>query len=152
VLDIAHYLPLAHEDWLRPSSVPVAGSGRIVLLVDDKAFFRDMLTPVLKAAGFRVVAAESADEALSLLRGGGRADVVVTDIEMPGKDGFQLVEALRSEPRLAHLPAIALSSLISPRAAERGRRLGIAAFVAKFDRSGLLAALAEAQPALGEAA
>jgi two-component system, chemotaxis family, sensor kinase CheA len=152
VVDIAHYLPLAHADWLQPTSARLAGSGRTVLLVDDKAFFRDMLTPVLKAAGFRVVVAEGADEALSLLRTGGRADVLVTDIEMPGKDGFQLVEALRAESRFAHLPAIALSSGLAPGAVERGRRLGIVAFVAKFDRSGLIAALAETQPVLGEAA
>jgi two-component system chemotaxis sensor kinase CheA len=152
VVNVAHYLPLAHEDWGRPGSRRVAVTAQTVLLVDDSAFFREMLTPVLKAAGYRVAAAGSADEAMALVASGARLDVVVTDIEMPGRDGFQLVEALRADPRSAALPVIALSSAPTPHALDRARRLGIAEFVAKFDRSGLIAALAETQAVLGEAA
>jgi two-component system chemotaxis sensor kinase CheA len=79
--------------------------------------------------------------------------VLVTDVEMPGKSGFELVEELRAQSRLAQLPVIALSSAVTPDAVDRARKLNIAEFVAKFDRSGLVAALAETQPAqMGEAA
>jgi two-component system chemotaxis sensor kinase CheA len=71
---------------------------------------------------------------------------------MPGRDGFQLVEAIRAQGGFADLPVIALSSGTTPDAVERARKLRIADFVAKFDRSGLVSALAETQPALGEAA
>ncbi|HKH32858.1 MAG TPA: response regulator, partial [Beijerinckiaceae bacterium] len=152
VVNIAHYLPLAHEDWARPSSRRLSRGARTVLLVDDSAFFREMLTPVLKAAGYRVLAAASADEAVSLLSSGARVDVIVADLDMPRTNGFQMVEALRSQPRSAALPVIALSSAVTPEAVERARKLGIAEFVAKFDRSGLIAALSEMLPALGEAA
>ena len=54
-----------------------------------------MLTPVLKASGYRVHTAASAEEALQFLVGGTRVDALVTDVEMPQKDGFQLVEARR---------------------------------------------------------
>jgi two-component system chemotaxis sensor kinase CheA len=111
-----------------------------------------MLTPVLKAAGYRVAAASGAEEALQHLQAGLRADILVTDIEMPGRSGFQLVEALRAQPRLAHLPVIALSSGVAPDQLGEARRLQIAEFVAKFDRAGLIAALAETQSHLGEAA
>jgi two-component system, chemotaxis family, sensor kinase CheA len=152
VVNVAHYLPLAHEDWAKPGARRLSTAARTVLLVDDSAFFREMLTPVLKAAGYRVAAAASADEAMSLLAAGARIDVVVTDIDMPGRNGFELVEALRAQPRSAALPVVALSSAVTPEAVERARKLGIAEFIAKFDRSGLIAALAETQPALGEAA
>jgi two-component system chemotaxis sensor kinase CheA len=152
VVNIAHYLPLAHEDWARPSARRLSRGARTVLLVDDSAFFREMLTPVLKAAGYRVLAAASADEAVSLLSSGARVDVIVADLDMPRTNGFQMVEALRSQPRSAALPVIALSSAVTPESVERARKLGIAEFVAKFDRSGLIAALSEMLPALGEAA
>jgi two-component system chemotaxis sensor kinase CheA len=96
--------------------------------------------------------ADGADQALSLLAAGARADIVVTDVEMPGRNGFQLVEALRAQARFARVPVIALSSAVTPEAVERARKLAITEFVAKFDRSGLLAALAETQPAFEEAA
>jgi two-component system chemotaxis sensor kinase CheA len=116
---------------------------RRVLLVDDAPFFRHMLSPVLKAAGFAVTAAGSAAEALTLVSGERRFDIVVTDLEMPGMSGFDLASALRADPRMADVPIIGLSSLISADAVERGRRVGLHDYVAKFDRQGLIAALKE---------
>jgi two-component system chemotaxis sensor kinase CheA len=152
VVNVAHYLPLAHDDWTRPAAARTAASVRSVLLVDDSSFFRDMLSPVLKASGYKVHAASSVEEALQLLGRGIGIDALVTDVEMPDRDGFQLVEALRADPRYADLPVIALSSGVNADALQRARKLRIAEFVAKFDRSGLLSALAETQNALGEAA
>ncbi len=152
VVNVAHYLPLAHDDWTRPAAARAAASVRSVLLVDDSAFFRDMLTPVLKASGYKVHAVGGAEEALQLLGNGTRVDALVTDVEMPGRDGFQLVEALRSDPRFADLPVIALSAGVNPESIMRARKLHIAEFVAKFDRSGLLSALSETQGSVGEAA
>jgi two-component system chemotaxis sensor kinase CheA len=53
ILDVGHYLPLAYEDWFVRKEMKVAGTARTLLLVDDSAFFRNMLAPVLKAAGRR---------------------------------------------------------------------------------------------------
>jgi two-component system chemotaxis sensor kinase CheA len=156
IVNVAHYLPLAHDDWTRGGPPRIANLSRSLLLVDDSPFFRDMLTPVLKAAGFKVFAAGSTEEALQVLAADKRIDVIVTDIEMPGRDGFALVEAVRAQARLHDVPVIALSSGVTPEAIERARRLRISEFVAKFDRSGLVAALAETGAAdarsLGEAA
>src|SRR5215510_12712351 len=143
VVDIAHYLPLAFEDWLawaggRPDRSPVR-----VLLIDDAPFFRNMLAPVLKAAGYVVTPASSGQEALALIEGGARFDIVVTDLDMPGMDGFDFTAAIRKDPRTAAIPVIGLSSLASPETIERGRKVGLHDYVAKFDRSGLIAALKE---------
>ncbi|MBV9562338.1 MAG: response regulator, partial [Bradyrhizobium sp.] len=123
-----------------------------VLLVDDSAFFRNMLTPVLKAAGYEVTTVPTAHDALAVLKTGKAFDVVITDIEMPGMSGFELAEAMRSDPRTAPLPVIGLSSTISPESVERGRSVGFHDYVAKFDRQGLIAALKEQDPEMSEAA
>ena len=79
-------------------------------------------------------------------------DIIVSDIEMPGMNGFELAEAVRSDPRSADVPIIALSSITSPAAIERGRQAGFHDFVAKFDRQGLIAALKESTVELNQAA
>jgi two-component system chemotaxis sensor kinase CheA len=152
VIDIAHYLPLAFEDWLHWRRQRSDASPRHVLLVDDAPFFRNMLSPVLRAAGFVVTTAASVDEAVALLHSNRQFDVVVTDIEMPGKDGFELASAVRANSRTSHLPVIGLSSLVSTEAIERGRQVGLHDYVAKFDRQGLIAALKEQTAELVRAA
>ncbi len=151
IIDVGHFLPLAFEDWFRRKEQPVQHRTRTVLLVDDSPFFLNMLTPVLQAAGYVVTAVSSAHEALAMLKEGRAFDVAITDIEMPDMNGFQFAEIVRADPRTADLPVIALSSVVSAEAIERGRRVGFHDYVAKFDRQGLIAALKE-QTDVGRAA
>jgi two-component system, chemotaxis family, sensor kinase CheA len=143
IIDLEHFLPLGFEDWFGCSQAHGSRRQRSVLLVDDSAFFRNMLTPVLKAAGYEVTTASGAEDALALLNKGRRFDVILTDIEMPGMSGFDLAQQVRGDPCMTHMPVIALSSMISPDAIERGREVGFHDYVAKFDRRGLIAALKE---------
>jgi two-component system chemotaxis sensor kinase CheA len=142
IVDVGHFLPQAFEDWFRHGDVAARGP-RTVLLVDDSAFFRDMLAPLIKAAGYQVVAVGSAAEALTALKAGTRFDLVVTDVDMPDMDGFALAEAIRAAPAGADMPVIALATTVSAEAIERGRAVGFHDFVAKFDRMGLIAAIKE---------
>ncbi len=151
IIDVAHFLPLAFADWFRRKEQPERAKARSVLLIDDSPFFRNMLTPVLQAAGYAVTEAVSAQDALALLNDGRVFDVAVTDIEMPDMDGFEFAAAVRADARTADLPIIALSSVISADAIERGRHVGFHDYVAKFDRQGLIAALKE-QTDVGRAA
>jgi two-component system chemotaxis sensor kinase CheA len=151
IVDIGHFMPLAFEDWFRRKEQTSAPRRRAVLLVDDSPFFRNMLAPVLQAAGFDVTTAGSGAEALAHVDGGGALDIVITDIEMPEMDGFALTQALRKHPRGAELPVIGLSSIVSAEAIARGREVGFHDYVAKFDRQGLIAALKE-QSEFGRAA
>jgi two-component system chemotaxis sensor kinase CheA len=143
IIDIEHYLPMAFEDWFRPKHLSANRSTRTVLLIDDSAFFRNMLAPVLKAAGYDVTTAAGGEEALALLQKGRRFDVILTDIDMPGMNGFDFAERLHNDPRTAGVPIIGLSSMISQEFIERGREVGFHDYVAKFDRQGLIAALKE---------
>jgi two-component system, chemotaxis family, sensor kinase CheA len=152
IIDVGHYLPLAFEDWLRRTGKQADAKTRTLLFVDDSDFFRNMLTPVLKAAGYNVTAVARAEDALARLRDGGGIDIVVTDIEMPGMSGYELAKAVRKDPRTAAVPIIALSSVTSAEAVERGREAGFHEYVAKFDRPGLIAALKEQVAAMENAA
>ncbi len=152
IIDVSHFLPQAFEDWFRRREQATADDTRTILLVDDSAFFRDMLAPLIKAAGYRVVAVASAAEALAALKSDTRFDLVVTDIDMPEMDGFALAQAVRDMPRQADLPIIALAAMVSSEAIERGRAVGFHDFVAKFDRAGLIAAIKEQSADIHQAA
>ncbi|MEY9390549.1 two-component system chemotaxis sensor kinase CheA [Bradyrhizobium japonicum] len=142
VIDVGHFLPMAFADWFTRKEMKPSQHSQSVLLVDDSAFFRNMLAPVLKAAGYRVRTAPTAQEGLAALRAQS-FDVVLTDIEMPDKNGFEFAEVIRSDTNLGAMPIIGLSALVSPAAIERGRQAGFHDYVAKFDRPGLIAALKE---------
>ncbi|MDB5548578.1 MAG: hybrid sensor histidine kinase/response regulator [Tardiphaga sp.] len=150
VIDVGHFLPLAFADWFARSEMRPSQNAQSLLLVDDSAFFRNMLAPVLKAAGYRVQVASNARDGLSILRSS-EFQIVVTDIEMPDMDGFEFAETIRADKRLSELPIIALSAIVSQAAVERGRQAGFHDYVAKFDRPGLIAALKE-QTSMGHAA
>jgi two-component system chemotaxis sensor kinase CheA len=152
VIDVGHFLPMAFADWFSRKEMRPSTSAQSVLLVDDSAFFRNMLAPVLKAAGYRVRVAPNAQEGLTALRSGQVFDVVLTDIEMPDMNGFEFAETIRADAHLSALPIIALSSMVSPAAIERGRLAGFHDYVAKFDRPGLIAALKEQTAELNRAA
>ncbi|MGY3586863.1 two-component system chemotaxis sensor kinase CheA [Bradyrhizobium sp. USDA 4341] len=152
VIDVGHFLPMAFADWFSRKEMRPSASAQSVLLVDDSAFFRNMLAPVLKAAGYKVRTAPNAQEGLAALRSGQAFDVVLTDIEMPEMNGFEFAENIRSDHNLTGLPIIALSAMVSPAAIERGRQAGFHDYVAKFDRPGLIAALKEQTAELRRAA
>jgi two-component system chemotaxis sensor kinase CheA len=143
VIDVGHFLPMAFSDWFSRKEMRVSATAQSVLLVDDSAFFRNMLSPVLKAAGYKVRTATNAQEGLTVLRSGQEFDVILTDIEMPDMNGFEFAETIRSDQKYGQTPIIALSAMISPAAIERGRQAGFHDYVAKFDRPGLIAALKE---------
>lgn len=79
-----------------------------VLVVDDHQMVRDAIADLVRDQGANVVVAENAVAALKVLNSLAM-DVVVSDIEMPGRDGFWLIQELRSNPSLRSIPAIALT-------------------------------------------
>lgn len=153
IVDVTHYLIQAHEDWLKRKELGVDISSRRLLLVDDSAFFRNMLTPVLNTAGYDVTAVESVADAMQLKEMGSSFDVIISDIEMPEVDGFHFAESLRDDHQWGATPIIALSSMNTKAAIERGREVGFTDYIAKFDRQGLIESLRETfEEELGAAA
>src|SRR5688572_21884995 len=102
-----------------PSSVGALAETR-VLVVDDDEDWLELMAALLASRGAQVLCASSVDDALHLLDEI-PADVVLSDLEMPGPDGFELIRSLRTSAnaRLVRLPAIALTARADPSARER---------------------------------
>jgi two-component system chemotaxis sensor kinase CheA len=109
-----------------------------ILLIDDKPFFRDMLAPLLIAAGYRVTTAASGEDALAMFEKGGHFDAVVTDTDMPQMSGYALAQQLASDPRYADVPIIALAAHAAPSVLQAAAESGMRGAVGKFDRPALI--------------
>jgi two-component system chemotaxis sensor kinase CheA len=140
ILDTGWWLRQAGEDWFGVAG-QAAGQPRRVLVVEDSGFFRNLVVPALGAAGYAVTAVGGAEEALRLRDAGAGFDAVVSDIAMPGMDGFALARALREGGAWRDLPLIALTGRAGPADIERGRAAGFTDYIAKFDRAALLQSL-----------
>ena len=146
LIDAGFYLTRAYNDWFgaQADGKFEGEKGKRVLLVDDSPFFRNLLTPLLSVAGYEVTTVESADRALGLCEAGEDFDVIISDIEMPGMDGYQFASTVKNASRWQNTPLVALSSHATPKDLDRGRAAGFSDYVAKFDRDALLHTLAEA--------
>jgi two-component system chemotaxis sensor kinase CheA len=117
---------------LRP---PGSAVGVGILVVDDTAVVRELERSILEEAGYRVRTAADGRAALAALARD-PADLVVTDVDMPGCDGLELTRAIRAEPGLAGLPVV----VVTPKAGEADRRLameaGADAYLVKGDLDG----------------
>ncbi len=124
------------------SEMPVTPSAprqRCVLVVDDSLPTRTLERSILETAGYRTLAAGDGVEALKILRGEA-IDLVVTDIEMPGLDGFALTTEIRRDEKLRQIPVVLVTSLAAPEHQERGVAAGADAYIlkGKFDQGQLL--------------
>ncbi|QEL13694.1 hybrid sensor histidine kinase/response regulator [Limnoglobus roseus] len=114
------------------AAAPRARSATTVLLVDDSPSVRRVLTNLVERQGWKAIAAKDGTEALEILqRGQALPDVVLSDIEMPRMDGYELLGSLRNQAAFKKLPVV----MITSRATEKHRRkamdLGASAYVTK---------------------
>lgn len=132
-----HTLPAVFE----PKSQEAAPSLR-VLVVDDSITTRTLERNILEAAGYNVITATDGLEALNRLQNQ-MVDVVVSDIEMPNMNGFELTQTLRDTDSYAHLPIILVTSLEREQDRQRGMVAGANAYIVKrgFDQVELLATI-----------
>jgi CheY-like chemotaxis protein len=93
-----------------PQVISYEGPRRRVLVVDDEPLNRSILSALLSTVGFDAIEADSAEEALGLLKN--HFDAVITDIKMPGYDGHTLCRHLRSSPPTENLVIIASSASV----------------------------------------
>ena len=121
---------------------PVARRTASILVVDDALTVRELQRSIFENAGYRVAVATNGEEALTLISEE-RPDLVLTDVQMPRMDGFQLTEAIRAQPALASVPVIILTSRGSDEDRRRGLECGADGYIVKsgFDQSALLSAV-----------
>jgi two-component system chemotaxis sensor kinase CheA len=110
-----------------------------LLVVDDSFATRELIRSILSSAGYDVATAIDGIDALDKLRAN-PYDLVVSDVEMPRMDGFQLTQSIRTELNRMDLPVIIITSLASEIHRRRGLEVGAQAYIVKsqFNQSNLI--------------
>lgn len=112
-----------------------------VLLIDDSITLRQLAAFTLASAGHRVRQAGNADEGL-LAASGGHFDLVICDINMPGRSGLEVVVDLRKQDRYRSTPILMLTTETSPDVRSKGKRAGASGWIVKpFHPDGLIGAI-----------
>ena len=101
-----------------------------ILAVDDSKTMREMVSFTLKGAGYEVIEAEDGKAALAALNGG-KVDAVVTDLNMPNMNGFELIRALRANPNYKFTPILMLTTEGDTRKKEEGKAVGATGWIVK---------------------
>ncbi|MHB8418125.1 MAG: hybrid sensor histidine kinase/response regulator [Myxococcales bacterium] len=113
-------------------AAPAVARARRLLVVDDSFTIRTLQKSLLEMAGYDVLVAADGDQALALLERE-EVDGILSDVSMPNRDGFDLLDAVRQSPRLRELPFILVTSRSSDADRMRGLRLGASAYVVKSE-------------------
>lgn len=101
-----------------------------ILAVDDSPSMRKMVSFTLKEAGHNVVTAENGQQGLEAAKAE-KADLVLTDINMPTMDGISLVKALRELPDYAHVPILVLTTESGANKKMEGKTVGATGWLVK---------------------
>ena len=101
-----------------------------ILIVDDRATSRELLRTVLEKQGYAVTEAADGEEALQKVRAES-PHLVLLDLQMPVRDGYEVLRELRQDPRFAALPIIAITASAMQGDRERALAAGFTAYLAK---------------------
>ena len=113
--------------------------GETILVADDSNFFRNQIKSFIQQEGYQVVDAEDGEVAWRILQELGQdISLVVTDMEMPRLDGFELTATIRKDERFSCLPIIAMTTLADDKDMERAKLAGVNEYQLKLDKEKLL--------------
>jgi len=127
--DHAAYAEINTEDAQTPT----------ILVVEDSNFFRNQVKGYMTEAGFHILEGEDGVVAWRVLEEhGDEITMVVTDIEMPNMNGFELTEKIKNDKRFRHLPVIALTTLAGDDDVAQGKAVGVDEYHIKLDKERLM--------------
>ena len=110
-----------------------------ILIAEDSKFFRNQVKGYMTEVGYNVIEAEDGVEGWNkLMEHGDEISMLVTDIEMPNMNGFQLTQKIREDSRYAKLPIIALTTLASAEDVAKGKAVGVDEYHIKLDKERLM--------------
>ena len=142
LVDSVELAQAAHPEWFKKATAPVSDDEETVptiLIAEDSSFFRQQLTKFFEDEHLEVIACEDGQEAWDYLTEEEHdVTLVVTDIEMPNMDGFQLCRNIKQHESLGTLPVIALTSLTSEADQKRGKECGFEDYQIKLDREQIM--------------
>jgi two-component system chemotaxis sensor kinase CheA len=140
ILNAIDLVKSARRAGARPApAAPQEKRAAAILVAEDSVTSRMLLQGILEGAGYTVKTAVDGAEAFAMLRTE-PFDLLVSDVEMPRMDGFQLTAKVREHEELAELPVVLVTSLDSQKDRERGIDVGANAYIVKrdFEQSNLL--------------
>ena len=150
IVDIYELIQTVQPDWFAVrGSIEIADdAGEVgvphLLLVEDSDFFRNQVKKFIEDDGYMVDVAEDGAVAWNMLDAEPeKFDLVVTDIEMPNMDGFELARRIRQDKRFSLMPIVALTSLAGDEDVARGKAVGIDDYQVKLDKERLLQSIYE---------
>lgn len=109
----------------------MAGSKGTILLIEDDAFIAGMYSTKLSLLGYTVNVAADGAEGWKQLTSGPRPDLVLLDIVLPKKDGFEILREARQQPELKDLPIVLLTNLGQKPDVSKGLELGADDYIVK---------------------
>lgn len=110
----------------------VSAAQPLVLIVDDSASIRRQTQKIVSAAGLKTITANSGAEALELLLNGTvEPDLILSDVEMPHVDGWEMLEYIKTDENFGHIPVVMVTSLDSEEDQMRAAELGASGYVIK---------------------
>ena len=113
--EMAPYLPAAKVEprvsATTTNRAPAKVNGATVLVVDNSPANIKLSRSILESFGYRIIAANGVDEALTLLREQ-RPDLILSDLHMPGKDGFDFIKLVKADGELRKIPFVLISSTV----------------------------------------
>jgi len=112
-----------------------------ILAIDDSRTIRSLLTMALEGAGFEVTTAVDGVDGVNKFREE-HADLVITDVNMPNKDGFGVIEDIRASDRNRGVPVLVLTTESGQALKERARKAGATGWIVKpFDDDSLVSVI-----------
>ena len=109
---------------------PIRATAKTILVVDDADFIRRLVSMVLTIEGYAVIEATDGKEALAKM-GENHVDMIITDLNMPGMNGIELVSIMRSKEAYRHIPVVMLTSEFYELNKEKAFEAGINEWVPK---------------------
>ncbi|MDP3953301.1 MAG: response regulator [bacterium] len=116
---------MADTQTLTAQAVPQAAPAKSVLVVEDDVFLVNLLISRLRKAGLEVRKATTGEEALEILRAGFVPNLILLDIILPQKSGFEVLQEIQEDPNLQKAPVIITSNLGQEDDIQRGKQLGV---------------------------
>ncbi len=136
--------PTPQQQLVKASAVALSSAFPTVLVVEDSAVQRQSLALTLSKAGYQVLQAKDGREAIALLLENNKVDLVVSDIEMPRMNGFELLEHCRQDERLSAIPVVMLTTRGGQKHRQLAFSLGAKAYLTKpYSEQEFLALIAQ---------
>lgn len=144
ILDLPHLIKNKMQPFTTVQTLPAERGGEItVMVVDDSPSVRLMTSKIIKNAGWLVMTAKDGIDALEQLSASGQLpNVILSDIEMPRMDGFELVASLQRNPTMSHIPVVMITSRSGSKHRDKALESGVSEYLSKpFDDHELVRAV-----------